>query len=776
MVEISKVILVVSFIFTFTCSFGQQLINGRIIDENSKPMPYANVILINQVDSTFILGTVTNTDGTFSMQTMQPNGLLKISYLGYETNYVNFNNSSIGEIKMEPDAMVIKDVVVKGRQNPLSIENGTFTLNVSKTFLKNQPDIFSVLGFLPFVESSQDKISVFAAGSTLYIINGREVKSMMEIENLRPDMIKSITLDMHPSAQYASKYGSVISVTTITKIEDFVNSQVSHKSVVARRYSDTEGINLNAKYGRIAHYLSYQFKDSRKKEWAENEYHLFNEKSLSTISYNNSENFSNSYNPQHELLYSAGLMLNGQSNLNFQYMLEVGRANDHDNSIEKTLIGTTETNLKTDQKNRDNNQLHNVDLLYKYNSKVFGSLFVDASYTFSKDEQSYLINTNGNNLDNIDGNNRYCIYSLQADYQNQILGGIRMQVGTKYSYTHNKGLSDSYNPLGSDMYFYHRTQLNDELVANYITLSHQIKKLYLSVGLRGEYYHSNYMQDDNVIYKDSRFNFYPSIQVNYTVNPELIFVTGYNSKSQRPTFTELSPVVYYINAMLYEQGNPGLRMTSTHNSYISCVIKNRLLIQLSYRYDKNFVMYALHNNQEVAGNIINSPVNINASYFNLKVSYSNKIGFYRFSYNANFQCDVTKVPVLDSWRKRFKPLCQLSTVNQFNVGHQTMIFSDFGIASSYWSLGNTIQPSYKLRIGLYKTFFADKRLALTISANDILNRSNPNSVTEYGYVWYEQHPHLDTRNISITLKYNINKFKNIYKKNTVNDEEINRIK
>ena len=107
-------------------------------------------------------------------------------------------------------------------------------------------------------------------------------------------------------------------------------------------------------------------------------------------------------------------------------------------------------------------------------------------------------------------------------------------------------------------------------------------------------------------------------------------------------------------------------------------------------------MYALHNNQEVAGNIINSPVNINASYFNLKVSYSNKIGFYRFSYNANFQCDVTKVPVLDSWRKRFKPLCQLSTVNQFNVGHQTMIFSDFGIASSYWVIPYNRVTNYVL--------------------------------------------------------------------------------
>ena len=105
-----------------------------------------------------------------------------------------------------------------------------------------------------------------------------------------------------------------------------------------------------------------------------------------------------------------------------------------------------------------------------------------------------------------------------------------------------------------------------------------------------------------------------------------------------------------------------------------------------------------------------------------------------------------------------------------------MACCDFGIASSYWSLGNTIKPQYKLRIGIHKTFFADKRLTVTLSANDILRRSNPDSQTEYGNVWSSQQLHLDTCNVTLTVKYNINQFKNVFKKNTNNDEEINRIR
>ena len=187
-------------------------------------------------------------------------------------------------------------------------------------------------------------------------------------------------------------------------------------------------------------------------------------------------------------------------------------------------------------------------------------------------------------------------------------------------------------------------------------------------------------------------------------------------------------------------------------------------------------MYAFHDNPQVPGNIINSPVNVDARYFILNASYSDKWGFYRFSYNANIHYDATTVPAMGVYKSHFIPRFLLSAVNQFDVAPQTIAFCDFGIASSYWSLGNTIRPQYKLRIDLYKTFFADKRLAITLSANDLLRRSEPDSQTEYGYVWSSQQLNLDTRNVTLTVKYNINNFKNVFKKNTNNDEEINRIK
>lgn len=772
-----KIPVMFIYILMSSISYGWgQSITGRVIDEQSQPMAFANVVLINCTDSSFVSGAVTKDDGTFTIESDHNDGLLKVSSVGYIIKYINARQGSIGDIQMHPDTKMLGEVVVKGKQNPLTMENGAFSLNVSKTFLKNQPDIFSVMGFLPFVESSEGRISVFGVGSTLYLINGREVRSMAEIESLRPDMIKTISLDTHPSAQYASKYGAVISITTVIRLKDFVNSQLLHKSAFARKYSDTESINLNVKCGHWAHFLSYQFKNLRKKEWAVNNYSLYDEQTVSPLSYNTSENHSTDHDRRHELLYSAGLTFNEHNSLNLQYMLETGNDRDHAKTIEQTILSTQDSHCTTEQNNTDQNQLHNIDLLYKHTSQGFGSLTIDGSYTFSTDDHRYLVTTNGSDLNRIDGNNRYYVYSAQADYTRQTFGGIRLQAGAKYTHTHNTGLSDSSDPIDGTVYFHNTTRLDDELVAGYLTLSRQTGKFYISAGLRGEYYHSHYRQNGQNLYRGDKFTVYPSLQVNYTASPSLIFSIGYNNKSQRPTFNELSPIVRYINAMLYEQGNPGLRMTSTHNLYASCVINSRLVVQISYRNDHDFVMYALSRNPQVAGNIINTPVNINARYLILNTSYSNKFGIYRFSYNGNIHYDTTSIPVLGREQSRFNPRYQLTTVNQFDVARQTMAFCDLGIASSYWSLGNTIRPCYKLRIGIYKTFFADKRLAVTLSANDLLRRSEPDVSTEYAYVWSNQQMHLDTRSITLTVKYNINKFKSVYKKNTNSEEEIIRIK
>ena len=57
-----------------------QNFTGRIIDEQAQPMSFATISLLNSVDSTIIAGTVSNDDGTFSIQNTNnhTDGLLRI--------------------------------------------------------------------------------------------------------------------------------------------------------------------------------------------------------------------------------------------------------------------------------------------------------------------------------------------------------------------------------------------------------------------------------------------------------------------------------------------------------------------------------------------------------------------------------------------------------------------------------------------------------------------------------------------------------------------------
>ena len=59
-----------------------QTVSGKVIDENKQPLPYANVVLLTLPDSTFVTGTVTAEDGTFSLNTTTPNQLVRISSIG----------------------------------------------------------------------------------------------------------------------------------------------------------------------------------------------------------------------------------------------------------------------------------------------------------------------------------------------------------------------------------------------------------------------------------------------------------------------------------------------------------------------------------------------------------------------------------------------------------------------------------------------------------------------------------------------------------------------
>lgn len=48
-------------------SLSAQTVGGKLIDENSQPLAYANVVLLSLPDSTFVTGTISGGDGFFTL-------------------------------------------------------------------------------------------------------------------------------------------------------------------------------------------------------------------------------------------------------------------------------------------------------------------------------------------------------------------------------------------------------------------------------------------------------------------------------------------------------------------------------------------------------------------------------------------------------------------------------------------------------------------------------------------------------------------------------------
>ena len=69
-----KRLILLSVMCLVAIASNAQGISGRVIDEQSQPMPFANVVLLNRTDSVFIVGAVTKDDGTFTIETERQDG------------------------------------------------------------------------------------------------------------------------------------------------------------------------------------------------------------------------------------------------------------------------------------------------------------------------------------------------------------------------------------------------------------------------------------------------------------------------------------------------------------------------------------------------------------------------------------------------------------------------------------------------------------------------------------------------------------------------------
>ncbi|MDD7171796.1 MAG: carboxypeptidase-like regulatory domain-containing protein, partial [Prevotella sp.] len=128
-------------------------LTGTIIDEQGLPLAYANIAILNPVDSTLLGGGVSNESGYFAIPYEQPTVLARISYVGYKTIYKICTQPEVGTIRMQPEAQALKGVTVKGQRRLYTPTERGLLVSIQGTPLEQFGSASDMLTHLPLMMS-----------------------------------------------------------------------------------------------------------------------------------------------------------------------------------------------------------------------------------------------------------------------------------------------------------------------------------------------------------------------------------------------------------------------------------------------------------------------------------------------------------------------------------------------------------------------------------------------------------------------------------------------
>ena len=195
-------------------SLSAQSVSGKLIDENSQPLPYANVVLLSLPDSTFVSGTISGEDGSFTLEATSENQIIQISSLGYKTVCKPVSPANIGIVQLVSDAQQLGEVVVKAYLPKTRVKGDAMVTTVAGSILENAGTGNDLLNKIPGVSANEGDIQVFGAGTPEIYINGRKVRDKSELDQLASDNIKSVEVVNNPGSRYDATVNAVIRIQT----------------------------------------------------------------------------------------------------------------------------------------------------------------------------------------------------------------------------------------------------------------------------------------------------------------------------------------------------------------------------------------------------------------------------------------------------------------------------------------------------------------------------------------------------------------------------------
>lgn len=753
-----------------------QHVSGKLIDENSQPLPYANVVLLSLPDSAFVSGTVSGEDGTFTLEATSQNQIVKISSIGYKTVYKPTVPANIGIVQLASDAQLLSEVVVKADLPKMQLKGDAMVTTVAGSILEKAGTVEDLLDKLPGVSADDGEVRVFGAGAPEIYLNGRKVRDNSELNQLSSDNIKSVEVVNNPGSRYDATVNAVIRIRT--KKPQGEGFGFDNRFYTEYRYDWTVRDIFDFNYRKGGFDLSGMLSGNDRR--SENNKCIVQETFLDRTWKQESQ-----LNDRvHIQNLSAMLSLNYQFNENHSWGMRYNfdRSPKHHDEINmQTNVAQDNVPYEESSSIGGQNHVSSSHTLNTYYNGQVGDWHIDFNADriwqdnrIPQEMLDEIIPAEGERKEQTvisESRDKNTLYAAKLVAEHPLWKG-NFSFGGEYTYTNRLNSYRNVEGILND----DESRIRENSFALFAEYGFRISQLQVRAGVRYEHLASDYFEEDKRIDEQSRTydNVFPSVSLSLPVG-KVQLQLSYTGSIYRPSYWMLRSNTTYINRYTYEGGNPFLRPSvinrlSFNASYKWLYFNTRYIhgrdaiVQLSQAYSEDdptvslFSFYNRYGSDKLYSSLTLAPT----------------IGIWSPQLTLMLLQQWYKVDVLGGLENFNNPMGSFSFRNHFSLPSGFGLDIDLGAdtpgdnENSYVSGG-----CWYANVGLYKSFF-NERLSVRLQADDLFNSSAAKTVLYSGnrVMMLKQKVR---RSIALTLRYKFNAAKSKYKGTGAGDSQKSRL-
>lgn len=562
---------------------AQQVALYGVVTESDSIVPFVNVAVFNEDDSSMVSGTVSDLSGDYSIDLEKGKYIVKATCIGYKPYFRNVDLSEEDyvnvDIQLELDSEMLGEVNVIESRAKIGLNKSSYTFtseqiqsaSEARDLVKEMPELH--------ISAVDNKLSTIDGKSILILINGVKA-SDGELELIRAKNVTSVELYKVPPLRYANDAEVVVNV----KVKPEENGIVGEAYVRAgQMYSQARGmVALISGRNKLTFDIGTHINHNRDVKDEESGVYKYDIQS-SNYEYDYSKKY-NEWGNQN----SASLIWQNQlpDDYTLQMTASIAKSTTKTDGSGTSMfcVDTNSFSRESSQSDRIKSLNPSLDLYFSKNFSQSSFIATDILYSNMSNEQKSL-STEINVVDSA------VVFADMLDMQadKQLLAGE-----VYYSYSNDvMSLEFGYQGQRSFLKNTIKNTLADNSVDNV-----NIWKHYLYAESTAEF--GNFMYDfglgatfDSREDGFSNWTFTPKVNLGYYLNRKNVVNLNFSSYTEMPTLQQMSENKILIMQNFYSSGNKDVENSTNYSLSAQYTFQPSSSFFLMFNVDYNYTYHKL---------------------------------------------------------------------------------------------------------------------------------------------------------------------------------------